>query len=239
MSTRLDVQIARQPDDVTCGPTCLQAVYRYYGSDPDIHQLVEEVRMLDEGGTMAVFLANHALENGYRAHIYTFNLELFDPSWFAAPRPDLAQCLQAQASHKSKRKLQIETQGYLRFLQLGGELHYQDLNAKLLRRYLRQGIPILTGLSSTCLYRSTREIPATNAEDAIRGEPAGHFVVISGYDRKTRTVHIADPWPEHPYEPPHNYEVGLDRLINAILLGSQTYDSNLLIIQPKISKKRS
>ncbi|MGB1582002.1 MAG: C39 family peptidase [Nevskiales bacterium] len=232
MTAKLDVQIARQPDDVTCGPTCLQAVYRYYGSDPAIAQLVQEVRMLDEGGTLAVFLANHALENGYRARIYTFNLQLFDPSWFGRPDVDLAQCLKEQAKHKPARKLQIATQGYLKFLQLGGELAFADLTAKLLRRYLRRGIPILTGLSSTCLYRSTREIPDTNQDDAIRGEPAGHFVVISGYDKDKKQVHIADPWPEHPYEPPHNYDVTLDRLINAILLGAVTYDSNLLIITP-------
>jgi len=49
------------------------------------------------GGTLAVNLANHALRRGYRALIVTYNLTVFDPSWFRADRPDLVgnppQCL--------------------------------------------------------------------------------------------------------------------------------------------------
>ena len=232
MSTNLTIDMAAQPDDVTCGPTCLQALYRYYGGKPNITQLSKEVRMLDEGGTMAVFLANHALANGYTARIYTYNLQLFDPSWFDNPAVDLAERLRAQARLKRARRLQVATRGYLQFLELGGELRLQDLNANLIRKYLRRGTPILTGLSSTYLYRSMREIDETCADDDIRGEPAGHFVVLSGYDPESRHVRIADPWPEHPYEPSHDYEVTIDRLIGAILLGVMTYDANLLIIEP-------
>ena len=232
MPSRLDISIARQPDDVSCGPTCLQAIYNYYGDDPPIEQLVEEVRMLDEGGTLAVFLANHALSNGYSARIYTYNLQLFDPSWFSAG-VDLAERLKGQSRHKRNRRLRIATRGYLEFLQLGGELRFRDLSAGLIRDTLRRGIPILTGLSATYLYHSKRELPDSCEEDDIRGEPAGHFVVVSGYDPHTRQVRIADPWPEHGYTAGHDYEVNLDRLIGAILLGVVTYDANLLIIEPR------
>ena len=30
----LDLDILAQPDDETCGPTCLHAVYRYFGEVP-------------------------------------------------------------------------------------------------------------------------------------------------------------------------------------------------------------
>ena len=33
----------------------------------------------------------------------------------------------------------------------------------------------------------------TNHDDDIRGEPQGHFVVLSGYRRETREMLIADP----------------------------------------------
>ncbi len=231
MKSRLSIDMAGQPDDVSCGPTCLQALYRYYGNDLPINQLIDEVRMLDEGGTMAVFLANHALRNGYRATIYTYNLQLFDPSWFKGDT-DIAERLQKQARHKRARRLQIATKGYLEFLRLGGEVRFREMNARLIRDYLRRGIPMLTGLSSTYLYDAMREVPDTNADDDLRGEPAGHFVILSGYDPETRHVRIADPWPEHPYEPAHDYEVTISRLVGAILLGVVTYDANLLVIEP-------
>ena len=31
-----DLEIQAQPDDLTCGPTCLHAVYRYFGDDVSI-----------------------------------------------------------------------------------------------------------------------------------------------------------------------------------------------------------
>ena len=236
MPSNLNIQIARQPDDVSCGPTCLQAIYRYFGGDPPISILTNEVRMLEEGGTMAVFLANHALANGYTARIYTYNLQLFDPSWFDG-EVDIAERLRAQAKHKHSRRLRIATKGYLEFLRLGGELMFRDLSARLIRDTLRRGLPILTGLSSTYLYHAMREIPDTCADDDVRGEPAGHFVVLSGYDVKTHKVRVADPWPEHGYESAHEYHVSLERLIGAILLGVVTYDANLLIIEPRKESK--
>ena len=45
--------------------------------------------MLDQGGTLDVFLANHALQRGYKATILTYNLDLFDPDLVrAAERRD-------------------------------------------------------------------------------------------------------------------------------------------------------
>lgn len=232
MDIQLAVEMANQPDDVSCGPTCLQAVYRYYGDDPPIAQLQDEVRMLEEGGTMAVFLANHALRNGYKATIYTYNLQLFDPTWFEDHSLPSSDRLVMQAENKPTAKLQSATQGYLEFLRLGGKVRFRDLSPQLIRSYLRRDIPILTGLSSTYLYHSKRENPETCVDDDIRGEVAGHFVVCSGYKSDTREVQIADPWADHPFGEHSNYSVSIERLIGAILLGVITYDANLLIIEP-------
>ncbi len=237
MDIQLSVEMANQPDDVSCGPTCLQSVYRYYGDDPPITQLQDEVRMLEEGGTMAVFLANHALRFGYQATIYTYNLQLFDPTWFEDDSVSLSDRLTEQARHKPATKLQTATRGYLEFLSLGGSVRFQDLSPGLIRSYLRRDIPILTGLSSTYLYHSMREIPDTCADDDIRGEVAGHFVVCSGYKSETREVQIADPWADHPFGDHSHYAVSIERLMGAILLGVITYDANLLIIKPGAGAK--
>lgn len=47
------VPILPQPDDTTCGPTCLQAVYNYYGDNVSVEEVIAGVRVLPEGGTLA------------------------------------------------------------------------------------------------------------------------------------------------------------------------------------------
>lgn len=224
--------ITEQPDVSSCGPTCLNAVYGYFGDAISLEQTIEEVESLDEGGTLDVFLACHALARGYRATIYTYNLSVFDPTWFSGD-VDLHEKLAQQAKHKHSRKLQRATSGYRRYLKLGGEIRMTDLTGRLLRSYLRRDIPVLCGLSATWLYRGMRERPHDCEEDDVCGEPAGHFVVLCGYDRGQRDVRVADPYLPNPITGDHYYNVGLDRLIDAILLGAVTYDANLLIIQPR------
>jgi hypothetical protein len=231
MRERLRFQIAAQPDEVTCGPTCLHGIYRYFGDAIPLDEVIAGVDMLGAGGTLDVFLANHALERGYRATLFTYNLHLFDPTWALLPVPDLAARLQAQAAAKSDEKLREASRGYVRFLELGGKLRFEDLRPALIRRFLARGIPVMTGLSATYLYQAQREIPETSTPDDVRGEPAGHFVVLSGYDRATKLVDVADPYEWNPLGGQRYYSVDLHRLIGAVLLGSLTYDANLLVIE--------
>ncbi len=226
------IQIQAQPDDVTCGPSCLASLYDYYADHCDLSTLITEIPMLPTGGTLAVFLANHALRRGYQATIYTYNLAVFDPSWFAEPGIDLATQLRLQASAKQRPEVDIATRGYLEFLELGGELRMQDLTPQLIRQFLDQKTPILTGLSATWLYRSPREIPASSSDDPIRGEPAGHFVILSAICKAGCEVQVADPYADNPMAEAHIYSVDFNRLLNAILLGVLTYDANMLIIRP-------
>lgn len=220
-----------QPDETTCGPTCLQAIYGYWNDAAPLSELIAEVPVLEQGGTLAVHLACHALRRGYRATIYTYNLQVFDPTWFAPGAAPLAEKLAAQRLAKpTRRKLHDASLAYQDFLALGGRLRFEDLTSLLLRRLLRERGPILTGLSSTYLYASAREKGANMDYDDVGGEPSGHFVVLCGYDRAARTVLVADPLLPNPMAPTNQYAVNIDRLVCAILLGILTYDANLLII---------
>lgn len=233
VKTKLQLDILPQPDDTTCGPTCLHAVYGYYGDRPDLGTVIADVPTLPGGGTLGVLLANHALRRGYRAVIYTYNLRLFDPTWFLHPETDIADRLRRQAAAKEDAKLRFASEAYVDYLALGGQLRFRDLTASLLRRYLNRQIPILTGLSSTYLYQAMREFGPDMKDDDIRGEPAGHFVVLRGYDKQERTIHVADPLESNPYAADHHYELPIERVLCAILLGIVTDDANLLIIEPR------
>jgi len=233
ISTRqkLKLQILPQPDLTTCGPTCLQAVYRYYNHSISLKNVIEDIPQFAEGGTLAVILGEDALQRGYRATLYTFNLHVFDPTWFSLPRARLIEKLKQQLEAKSDSKLQAATRAYLGFLEHGGEIRMTDLTNELIRKYLNRGAPILTGLSATYLYQEQRELSDATPDD-VRGFPTGHFVVLFGYDREKREVLIADPLNPNPLAQEQRYSVSIDRVKTAILLGVMTYDANLLVIEP-------
>jgi hypothetical protein len=234
----LGFAVEQQPDDVSCGAACLHGIYRHYGDELPLHTVSAQLRTLDKGGTLDVFLANHALQRGYKVTLFTYNLEIFDPTWFALPNEEIRVRLAAQAEIKKRwRRLQAATRGYDEYLRLGGKLKLRDLEPSLLRKYLKRGIPVITGLSATYLYRAVRDIPETNADDDVRGEPVGHFVVLTGYRKDTREILIADPLKSNPLVGTRYYAVKTHRLIGAILLGAVTYDANLLVIEPKTHSK--
>jgi len=233
MHSHPPVRILPQPDDSTCGPTCLHAIYRHYGEQLSLDQVVEEVVPLPARGTLAVLLAAHALRRGYRATIYTYNLHVFDPSWFHPDPAVLPEKLRTQRAARGDPKLRFATDAYLEFLALGGQLRFEELTPRLIRSYLERDRPILTGLSATYLYGCAREIADPDLRyDDIHGDPTGHFVVLAGYDAERDEILIADPLGENPRFKPHHYRVGIQRVLGAILLGILSYDANFLVLHP-------
>ena len=232
-SSAFDLEIHTQPDDSTCGPTCLHAIYRYFKDSVELDDVIAEVPRVAGGGTLAVNLANHALRRAYRALIVTYNLSVFDPSWFTGERRDLADRLRAQAISKSDEKLSEATDAYLEFLRLGGRIEMDDLSPGLLQGWLEQRKPILTGLSASFLYRSAREIgDEVLVEDDVRGVPTGHFVVLCGWDAEQRRVRVADPNCDERLRTEPVYWASVEHVMNAILLGVLTYDADLLVLDP-------
>jgi hypothetical protein len=227
------LKILPQPTDVSCGPTCLHAVYNFYNDKLDLEQVIDEVKQISGGGTIAVMLANHALRRGYQTTIYTNNLQVFDPTWFQGD-VDIAEKLKEQMRYKKTKRMMQASEAYLTFLKAGGKLMFDELSPKLLKKFLISKVPVLTGLSATYLYQSSREIGETNVYHDTKGEPSGHFVVLSDYDETGEKVQIADPLDPNPISDTNQYySVKIQRVVNAILLGIVTYDANLLIIQPK------
>lgn len=233
---KLEFTMGPQPSDDSCGPACLRALYQYYGRSADISDLIRDIPQLASGGTLAVHLGIDALRRGFQARLQTHNLRIFDPTWFSADSRRLdgfREKLESQTRVRPNTKTRMAAKAYLKFHDLGGDIRMGDLNARLIRKALSSGHPILVGLSSTYLYRTAREIPESNEHDDVHGDTVGHFVVLTGYDRSTKRITVADPYEENPLSHDHSYTVAMDRLINAILLGVLTYDGNLLVIRPK------
>ncbi|MEQ8495847.1 MAG: hypothetical protein RLW61_19770 [Gammaproteobacteria bacterium] len=228
---QLPVAIEPQPDDTTCGPTCLHAVYRYLGGTLDLPGVIGAVPSLPDGGTLEVQLACDALARGYRATIYTYNLNLFDPTWFVRDDVDIAALLAARAERRDD-KFRCAAACYASFLALGGKLCFVDLTRALLRGLLGHGVPVIAGLNVTYLYRCARVSGPNDDPDDVHGEAGGHFVLLAGYNRTDRTISIADPYLRNPVAEGQRYAVHIDRVIGAILLGVMTYDASLLLVEP-------
>ena len=208
-------------------------MFRYWGDDEPLESVIARARRLEHGGTLAVFLGCDALRKGYRATLYTYNITVFDPTWFAADVNIAERLAQQRDAKANDLRLVHATNGYLEFVRLGGVLRFVDLNAELLHGVLRRRLPIITGLSSTYLYRSPREYGAQAVPDDVAGLPAGHFVVLAGFNAQRASLLVFDPYQPTPYGPSHAYWISADRVIGSILLGIVTHDANLLVIHPK------
>lgn len=235
----MNFKILAQPDDVTCGPTSLQAVYNHLGYKIPLKQLISEIEFLEEGGTLGVFLGIDALKRGFNATIYSYNLRIFDPSWSELSMSELKKKLEALHKSKHAPKLRKAVEAYIRFLDLGGTIATADLRATMFERYFKKDTPVLCGLSATYLYRCMREFTDdTNHSvfDDVKGDPCGHFVVVYGLDEKKQFM-VADPDCTNPLCKGPYYKVDKFRLIHSILLGVMTYDGNVLVIEHKKRKE--
>jgi hypothetical protein len=232
ISHELRIEEFAQPDDVTCGPTCLRKVYHYFGHDLPLDTVLGEIDRNEDGGTLAVFMGVAALRRGFQARIYSYDLRIFDPTWRELEPAALMEKVRLRIPHLSRTKAQRSAIAYLEFLERGGSLGFEELTPALLKGILNSGHPVLAGLSATHLYGFSRERhdPATHklVDDDVAGDPTGHFVVIAGYEQRGRKFVVRDPSEHVPRTRDGRLVVEANRLINAILLGDLTYDAVLL-----------
>lgn len=232
-----------QPDDVTCGPTCLRKVYDFYGIDVDMDAVVDAIERNEDGGTLAVFLGMAAMRRGLRARIYTYDLQIFDPTWTHLPREELIRKIRARSPYLTDAKRRGAAVAYVRYLEKGGDLAFDELTPSLLKSIIDRGHPILAGLSATYLYGFARErwdeVNGRLVDDDVAGDPTGHFIVVSGYDDWGRRLTVLDPSEHVPATADGRLIVSAERLINSILLGDVTYDAVLLELWPAEEEEES
>ncbi|MCB0394447.1 MAG: hypothetical protein KDD25_07800 [Bdellovibrionales bacterium] len=223
-----------QPTEDTCGPSCLHSIYKYLGLNIELQEIVNSVDRLNQGGTLGVNLGIDALRRGYDVRIFTHNLNVFDPTWFSLTSYQLKDKLKLQSITSKPYKTLLASKYYMEYLSLGGKIEFKDLNFDFLVNLISSDGPALCGLSATYLYKSSREIDETNQDDDIKGNPQGHFVILSGIDEGSRSVKLLDPLEKNPAELGSQYSVHVSHFINSLMVGVLTYDANIISIRKKL-----
>ncbi len=229
-----------QPDDITCGPTSLHAVYRFFGENTPLEQIIHEVHALEDGGTLAVLLGQHALSRGYRTTLYSFNLKVIDLTWDYRKPEKVLERLKAQLQYKKDQKLRQAIKAYIGYIEAGGELQPGLLTRDFFAGHFQRNVPVLAGLSSTFLYQTAREYSdeaGKSIYDDLKGTPMGHFVVLSGFDKEGK-IRVSDPYNDNPFSGKY-YSVSFNRVVHSILLGIVTYDANVLVIERPAQKEHA
>ncbi len=91
---------------------------------------------------------------------------------------------------------------------------------------------------SSAMNSSAREYGPDDTPDDVRGHPAGHFVVLAGYDEPAHKMLVVDPYQSTPFGPSRYYWLPAERVLGAILLGIVTHDANMLVISPRSRGER-
>ena len=94
-TTPASFKIEAQPTPDSCGPSCLQAVYRWFNQPVTIDELIQAIPSLPEGGTLSVYLGIDAIERGFDALLYSCNVHVLDPTWFPTNQEQLGAKLAA------------------------------------------------------------------------------------------------------------------------------------------------
>lgn len=226
------LKMQAQPTETSCGPTCLHAVYQHFEDAYDLEAIISDIPENPDGGTYSVMLANHALKRGYQATIYSYNLRVFDPTWAGLKSAEIAPKLAKRREHSASKRARANLSAYIEFLEQGGKIRFDELDSALLAMLLANGKPVIAGLNSTHLYRSSR-LKKNGKDDDVTGDVEGHFVTLFEYDHANKQILVADPYHKNPLSDSLIYAIAPQRLINSIMLGIVTYDANLLLIDKK------
>jgi Peptidase_C39 like family len=232
----LDLIVPRlvQPDDVSCGPTCLSSVLRFHGHpEADLHEVIARTPTNPGGGTLAPHLGLAGLRFGMAVRLWPFAVQVFDPTWRDLDANALLARLEARLAGLPEGRLRRVHAAWRDFLAAGGEVRLGEVGRAEMVAALDAGNPLIVGLSVTWLYQEARERPADNQPDDVAGAPVGHFVVVTGYDAGGEDLLVADPWPHPPFGDGGRYRVSERRLMHAILLGDATHDAVVVEVHPR------
>jgi hypothetical protein len=191
-----------------------------------VHRDVNGVPLGTSIGHIGSFLLS--LDLSVTMHI--LDIQIFDRTWSGKSNKELVALLLERAPHLhhelyDAQSREVIVQGYVSFLQLGGEIRLPILDVSYLYELLTNG-PLIAVVNYNFLNDTAKTSFDADREDfypdPIAGNPSTHAVVVAGYS--DGRFLIVDPDSQHGG---HRW-IDSGRLIGAIYLAQTEFD-NLLI----------
>jgi len=217
-----------QPDECSCGLSCLKMVLACHGRSFFHDDLNELTPPNPDIGLYDSHLGLAAIQLGFAATIYTYNYRIFHPIWNRLSRKDLMGKLATRQMCAMTPQQALAAELYIEFLRAGGELLFYPLSRELILAHFNRDLPLIAALDMSFLY------DCMAFYDEFSEHRATHFVVLHGYNPEDNTFFISDPWYSIPLPNKNGqYYIDADRVINAIFLGQERNDSAIIVIQKK------
>jgi hypothetical protein len=193
---------------MTCGPSCLQQILSYYGKSYSLKELINSIDCDVNDGVYVALLGLFSLKNGFNAKIITSDLSVFDPTWAKLSTKKILTKLRHEKAYKSDKVIKLDIGAYTLFLKNGGKLSLDIINIKTIESFIKQKIPVLALISQTSLYSSKRFFKGKF--DDIKGKSLPHYVIVSGFDKKSFT--ITDP-DRNPFNKKGVYKINKENFL--------------------------
>lgn len=234
-----DVSLVKQ-GIVECLPSSATQLLNFYGIHVTFEQVKKDVPLYitPEGkpvGTSVGHMGAYLLEKGFQVLFHTVDIEIFDPSWRGLSPNEILTKLQERRkfikhSRYDDEILDVIFDGYILFLQRGGEIDFPVVDEKYLIEQLQNG-PFILQVSYNFLNNCAKYVynieQKTYVQDAVTGHPTTHAVVVSGY--KSGKFIIVDP----DFEFGRVREIEPGRLIGAFYLAETDFDPIVITISKK------
>ncbi|MBD3362355.1 hypothetical protein GF362_01395 [Candidatus Dojkabacteria bacterium] len=220
--------IKQKADSSACGPSCLQAIYKYYGKDLKLKMILEDLHIDKDTSTYVSQLARHLNTNHLSTTLISSNPFVVSPDWKAKPKKVVIKELKEWILHHfNKGKVEniwIKEALYLLFyLQEGGNLKISNITTDLIDKYLEDQNLILCCLAENWIW-GKRKISKVVEYDNIKGHVNGHFVIV--YDKNKGDYQISDPYPTSIENKEGLYAINKEELLTATL----TWSHEILIV---------
>jgi hypothetical protein len=195
-----------QPTNTTCGYAALSMLLSHYNQHISVEELLKAVphpknEKGESTGSVTAQLVTWAQQQGYKAHMYSFDCLVLDLAWkHLSPKQTIARLKAARGKRDAQvfnsHWANIYIDAYISMLEAGAKLTIMPLvTSSLVNKLLTKG-PVYANICSTVRDGNgrTRAVGVRKTVlDDIRGKVSNHSVIIYGNDTKGNYL-VDDPW---------------------------------------------
>ena len=220
-----------------CLPASATQLMNFFGIDTTFDEVKKGVPLYVTSagkpvGTSVGHMGSYLLRKGFSVTFHTVDIELFDPSWSGMSSEDMIGKLKDRRKYLKHARyndeiLDVIVDGYVKFLEEGGNIYFSIIDEKFLLEKLKEG-PFILQVSYNFLNNCPKYFynfeKNQYEQDPIQGHPTTHAVVVSGY--KSGKFVIVDP----DFEFGGVREIDSGRLIGAFYLAETDFDPILITL---------